>query len=230
MPCLDQHGPRRIYGETGCCFNRSRARATTTASARDLCRVGFARSSSCDPDLSTQTRDRYCVTASRPYTSHLGKTVSVAGRAPTRRHCCPTVSGTDMDTTDKPSTTLLPAMESNALQQPSKAQQALRTAALTVSPENVIAQRSGDVLIKHTVLKADHFPSKSPSSLYQHGLMLFWCMRECSSWLVSHDLQHALFHPTPPSGCHNTKLTPIMDGAPNFRKVMSRRMLLMVGA
>lgn len=26
-------------------------------------------------------------------------------------------------------------------------------------PEEVIASRTGDVLIKHTVLKADHFPS-----------------------------------------------------------------------
>lgn len=29
--------------------------------------------------------------------------------------------------------------------------------------EEVIAGRSGDVLIKHTTLKADHFPSKRPS-------------------------------------------------------------------
>ncbi len=28
-----------------------------------------------------------------------------------------------------------------------------------VDPDEVIATRSGDVLIKHTVLKADHFPS-----------------------------------------------------------------------
>ncbi|KAG1680951.1 hypothetical protein FOA52_009910 [Chlamydomonas sp. UWO 241] len=46
------------------------------------------------------------------------------------------------------------------------------------SPEVVVATRAGHVLIKHTVLKADHFPS-----------------------------------------CHNTKLSPILDGAPNFRKV-----------
>eukprot|EP00197_Chlamydomonas_leiostraca_P007983 CAMPEP_0202863826 /NCGR_PEP_ID=MMETSP1391-20130828/4304_1 /ASSEMBLY_ACC=CAM_ASM_000867 /TAXON_ID=1034604 /ORGANISM="Chlamydomonas leiostraca, Strain SAG 11-49" /LENGTH=1425 /DNA_ID=CAMNT_0049543499 /DNA_START=116 /DNA_END=4393 /DNA_ORIENTATION=- len=47
-----------------------------------------------------------------------------------------------------------------------------------LDPEVVIANRNGDVLIKHTVLKADHFPS-----------------------------------------CHNTKLQPILEGAPNFRKV-----------
>lgn len=47
-----------------------------------------------------------------------------------------------------------------------------------LDPEEVIALRLGDVLIKHTVLKADHFPS-----------------------------------------CHNTKLSPILEGAPNFRKV-----------
>ncbi|GFH29112.1 uncharacterized protein HaLaN_27717 [Haematococcus lacustris] len=49
-----------------------------------------------------------------------------------------------------------------------------------IDADLVIANRSGDVLIKHTVLKADHFPS-----------------------------------------CHNTKLTPILEGAPNFRKVES---------
>lgn len=31
-----------------------------------------------------------------------------------------------------------------------------------LSPEDVIGSRSGDVLIKHTVLKADHFPSVAP--------------------------------------------------------------------
>ncbi|GFR48167.1 hypothetical protein Agub_g10003 [Astrephomene gubernaculifera] len=46
------------------------------------------------------------------------------------------------------------------------------------APEEVIASRAGDVLIKHTTLKADHFPS-----------------------------------------CHNTKLVPIIDGAPNFRQI-----------
>eukprot|EP00198_Chlamydomonas_reinhardtii_P010887 XP_001700224.1 predicted protein [Chlamydomonas reinhardtii] len=46
------------------------------------------------------------------------------------------------------------------------------------APEIVISSRAGDVLIKHTTLKADHFPS-----------------------------------------CHNTKLVPIMEGAPNFRQI-----------
>ncbi|WIA11258.1 hypothetical protein OEZ85_011384 [Tetradesmus obliquus] len=44
--------------------------------------------------------------------------------------------------------------------------------------EDVIRSRAGDVLIKNTLLKADHFP-----------------------------------------GCQNTKLTPLLDGAPNFRQV-----------
>jgi hypothetical protein len=42
----------------------------------------------------------------------------------------------------------------------------------------VVASRSGDVLIKNTLLKADHFP-----------------------------------------GCQNLKLTPLLEGAPNFRQV-----------
>jgi hypothetical protein len=48
--------------------------------------------------------------------------------------------------------------------------------------EEVIANRCGDVLIKHTTLKADHFPS-----------------------------------------CHNTKLTPVLEGAPNFRQASIAR-------
>lgn len=47
-----------------------------------------------------------------------------------------------------------------------------------VKAEEVIAKRKGDVLIKHTLLKADHFP-----------------------------------------GCQNNKLRPLLEGAPNFRKV-----------
>ncbi|EFN52818.1 hypothetical protein CHLNCDRAFT_26452 [Chlorella variabilis] len=47
-----------------------------------------------------------------------------------------------------------------------------------VSPEEVVATRSGDVLLPHTILKSDHFP-----------------------------------------GCQNMKLTPLIDGAPNFRQV-----------
>ena len=46
------------------------------------------------------------------------------------------------------------------------------------SPEAVVALRAGEVLIKHTILKSDHFP-----------------------------------------GCQNTRLLPLVDGAPNFRQV-----------
>jgi hypothetical protein len=50
-----------------------------------------------------------------------------------------------------------------------------------VSPEEVVATRSGDVLLRHTILKSDHFP-----------------------------------------GCQNMKLTPLIEGAPNFRQVGAR--------
>ncbi len=33
-------------------------------------------------------------------------------------------------------------------------------------PEDVIAHRSGDVLIKQTVLKADHFPSTTKALIF----------------------------------------------------------------
>ncbi|GLI60364.1 hypothetical protein VaNZ11_002488 [Volvox africanus] len=60
-----------------------------------------------------------------------------------------------------------------------KASEVPREEPETLPPaEVVIASRSGDVLIKHTTLKADHFPS-----------------------------------------CHNTKLVPILEGAPNFRQI-----------
>ena len=68
------------------------------------------------------------------------------------------------------------------------------------SAEHVIAHRSGDVLIKSTVLKADHFPSETS----------YLC-------LACHPLTLNL--PLVLSGCHNSKLTPILEGAPNFRKV-----------
>lgn len=45
-------------------------------------------------------------------------------------------------------------------------------------PEEVVALRSGAVLLKGTILKSDHFP-----------------------------------------GCQNMRLTPLIDGAPNFRQV-----------
>lgn len=47
-----------------------------------------------------------------------------------------------------------------------------------LSAEEVVAQRTGDVLLRYTILKSDHFP-----------------------------------------GCQNTRLTPLLDGAPNFRQV-----------
>lgn len=47
-----------------------------------------------------------------------------------------------------------------------------------VSAEEVVATRSGDVLLRHTILKSDHFP-----------------------------------------GCQNMKLTPLIEGAPNYRQV-----------
>ncbi|KAL4440251.1 hypothetical protein ABPG75_003252 [Micractinium tetrahymenae] len=47
-----------------------------------------------------------------------------------------------------------------------------------VSAEEVVGTRSGDVLLRHTILKSDHFP-----------------------------------------GCQNMKLTPLIEGAPNFRQV-----------
>jgi hypothetical protein len=48
------------------------------------------------------------------------------------------------------------------------------------SGDEVVAHRSGDVLLRHTILKSDHFP-----------------------------------------GCQNMRLTPLLDGAPNFRQVPS---------
>lgn len=81
------------------------------------------------------------------------------------------------------------------------------------SPEDVIANRGGDVLIKHTTLKADHFPSEFgsevcySSTLELRSLSLHGCTAST----------RALSRMCCP-GCHNTKLTPILDGAPNYRQ------------
>ncbi|KAI8474087.1 MAG: inositol hexakisphosphate-domain-containing protein [Monoraphidium minutum] len=48
----------------------------------------------------------------------------------------------------------------------------------SLKAEDVVRERAGDVLLKNTLLKADHFP-----------------------------------------GCQNTKLTPLLEGGPNFRQV-----------
>jgi Inositol hexakisphosphate len=48
----------------------------------------------------------------------------------------------------------------------------------TIQPEEVVATRDGQVLLRHTILKSDHFP-----------------------------------------GCQNMRLTPLLEGAPNFRQV-----------
>lgn len=114
------------------------------------------------------------------------------------------------------------------------------TGAGDLDPEVVIANRNGDVLIKHTVLKADHFPSKlvCPSGSGSRGLYRQGAnaqnMRIHSQHchdinaLCAGPLSHAQ-HSTHLSrfarscshcvaGCHNTKLQPILEGAPNFRK------------
>lgn len=49
---------------------------------------------------------------------------------------------------------------------------------MELTMEGVVASRSGQVLLAHTLLKSDHFP-----------------------------------------GCQNLKLKPLIDGAPNFRKI-----------
>lgn len=98
---------------------------------------------------------------------------------------------------------------------------------LLPAPEEVIAGRSGHVLIKHTVLKADHFPSEHGHKL--HALLAGVVLAQGipGSCCAAHPTLARLHgSPCPPvsalaarAGCHNTKLTPILEGAPNFRKV-----------
>lgn len=52
------------------------------------------------------------------------------------------------------------------------------------NPQDIVSNRSGQVLIRDTILKSDHFP-----------------------------------------GCQNISLTPLLDGAPNFRQVTTNAMV-----
>ncbi len=59
-----------------------------------------------------------------------------------------------------------------ALEAPEAGRQALDALA---KPEDVVGNRNGDVLIKHTLLKADHFPGKRDqyaASMWQRSAML----------------------------------------------------------
>ena len=79
-----------------------------------------------------------------------------------------------------------------------------------LQPDKVVASRKGDVLIKYTILKSDHFPGVQ------------W---PDSSRLIMIEMKaHFLFpartsYPWPRAGCQNKKLLPLLEGAPNFRQV-----------
>ena len=84
-------------------------------------------------------------------------------------------------------------------------------------PDQVIATRRGEVLIKSTILKSDHFPGalehpEGPSSFQRY------CVQNLS--LGTFDLVGSpLLTAITCTGCQNKKLLPLLDGAPNFRQV-----------
>lgn len=65
--------------------------------------------------------------------------------------------------------------------------------------ESTIARRSGQVLLKNTILKADHFPGN------RILICGFVTNADCST------------------GCQNKTLTPDFKEAPNFRQVLCRK-------
>lgn len=89
------------------------------------------------------------------------------------------------------------------------------------NPDEVVALRSGDVLLKGTILKSDHFPG---ACVAHHPLL--WMMGGGFEALLPHTALVRVELGAPPcacslwlpAGCQNTKL-PIIEGAPNFRQV-----------
>ena len=67
---------------------------------------------------------------------------------------------------------------------------------------NVVANRAGDVLIKHTLLKSDHFPGEALST------------RMLQSW----NRHLAATDNISSTGCQNRTLEPLLEGAPNYRQ------------
>jgi hypothetical protein len=93
--------------------------------------------------------------------------------------------------------------------------------------EEVIALRQGEVLIKQTLLKADHFPGEEvgwwggASSVFRKAPRISHHHYSDRAFRFS-SARPILTHLAPPidrAGCQNTSLTPLLDGAPNFRQV-----------
>lgn len=82
--------------------------------------------------------------------------------------------------------------------------------------EEVILHRSGDVLIKNTLLKADHFPGVS---LEHVPLQLLAKHTDIGEKLDHVNTSNAHSCVTLFAGCQNKKLSPLLEGAPNFRQV-----------
>ena len=70
----------------------------------------------------------------------------------------------------------------------------------------VVGSRQGDVLLKGTILKSDHFPGAQHDTSSSSSCVGAYC---------------AIFDPEmcASAGCQNKRLVPILEGCPNFRQV-----------
>ena len=64
--------------------------------------------------------------------------------------------------------------------------------------QNVVATRAGEVLIKHSLLKSDHFPGDRMRCIELSGFVK--ALKSCAA------------------GCQNRNLLPLLEGAPNYRQ------------
>jgi hypothetical protein len=93
----------------------------------------------------------------------------------------------------------------------------------STNPEHIVATRNGAVLLKHTILKSDHFPGEKNVFFSSHvnvrALDGARTRAACASISRQRSMQTGPRCSRCCAGCQNTKLLPLIDGCPNFRKV-----------
>jgi hypothetical protein len=91
-------------------------------------------------------------------------------------------------------------------------------------PEDIVSQRRGEVLLKHTILKSDHFPGEACNTFAIVAYSAAWAGSALPATAAPFPVsQHS--HGSPDctdecAGCQNKTLTDQLPGAPNFRQVL----------
>jgi hypothetical protein len=93
-------------------------------------------------------------------------------------------------------------------------------------PEDIVSQRRGEVLLKHTILKSDHFPGEAmhQSIHLRSGIFCGAALDDaacisCTRLSKARQTQSATGCHVEHVGCQNKTLTDQLPGAPNFCQV-----------